>query len=110
MVGDFVLRSYQVDVDGFPPALFHGSSAGQARARAWRAWSSAWNGPFKEFLKISSVRRCGDPPDFGTPILVGGKAAFQAGAKRGNQVPFVRPGCDIIMLSHELDVSAPSTE
>jgi hypothetical protein len=108
MSDGFTLRPYEINVTGFPPAFYYASTPARARTKAWRDFTSAWDTTFRDFLKMSSVRRCDPPADFGTPIMVSGAPAFQAGPQRANQVPFVRPGSDQIMLSHEMDVAPAS--
>lgn len=101
----FLLKSYEVQVEGFPGwTRNEGASPGQARAKAWQAYCSYRDVPFREFLKISTIRRCADPEGFGRPIIVGGKPAHWVGFN-GQYVRFVRPDESVVMLSHPADVS-----
>ena len=58
-------KTYEVTVSGFPPVTYSARNPSHARANAWRDYTSAYNCPFKDFLRISSVRRCAVPEDDG---------------------------------------------
>lgn len=98
------IRTYAVNVAGFPTAMYSARSAGKARARAWRDYSSAYDASFKRFLQISTVRRVADPPGVGRRILVGGKPATVV-IGHGQYVHFMRDDSDVIVCSHPLDVT-----
>lgn len=56
---------YEVTVEGFPPVLYAAATPAKARTRAWHAYTSAYECSFRDFLKISTLRRCGIPEDDG---------------------------------------------
>lgn len=100
----FILKTYAVTVEGFPAYNYEAATPGQARAKAWQAYCSYRHVPFREFLTISTIRRCADAGGFGRPINVGGKPAHWV-SFNGQYVRFVRPSESVIMLSHPNDVS-----
>jgi hypothetical protein len=100
----FLLKTYSVSVNGFPAYNYEGANPAQARAAAWRAYSSFQHVPFREFLRISSIRRADDPQGFGRPITVGGAPAYWVGYN-GQYVRFCRPDKTVVLLSHPNDVA-----
>jgi len=80
------VRTFEVTVRGFPPNTYSASSAGRARADAWRSFSEAFECTFRDFLRISTVRSCGVPADdgygyirraYGFPFKVGDRVGFR---------------------------------
>lgn len=59
------MRIYEVTVSGFPPAMYSAATAAQARTKAWRDFSDAYDCTFKNFLKMSRVNACPVPVDDG---------------------------------------------
>lgn len=102
----FLLKTYSVSVDGFPPYDYEGATPAQAQVKAWHAYCSYRYVTFREFLKISTIRRGVDSEGFGRPIVVSGDPAYFVGGdvQRG-YVRFVRPGETQVLLSHPLDVA-----
>lgn len=92
-----------VKVDGFPAYAYLAASPAKARTDAWRSYCSYVVVSFRTFLQISTIRRGGDHPRLGQPIVVGGQPAFWCGFN-GQYVMFVRPNAETIFLSHPLDV------
>jgi hypothetical protein len=103
----FLLRKYDVTVQGFSAHAYDANSPAQARVRAWYAYCSYRHVSFKEFMKISSVRRGSDPEGYGQPILVSGKPAFLV-SRDAHTVRFVRPDDTQVLNSHPLDVTDAS--
>lgn len=104
----FLLKRYEVSVKGFGPAYYDAASPGKARAQAWGAYCSYQAIPFKEFLRISSVRRSSIIPEgYGRPILVGGKPAYFV-SDTGHYIRFARDDELHAFLSHPLDVQEAS--
>lgn len=107
---DLIVRPYLVLVDGF----YDGSpcvagSPGKARAAFWRDYNCAYDCSFKRFLQISRVIRLEPAPHlFGLPITVCGAPAYRTGMQ-GQYVQFVRPGGDVLLLSHPADVKERAT-
>ncbi|RVK60566.1 hypothetical protein CN155_04715 [Sinorhizobium meliloti] len=100
---DFLLKRYDVNVSGFPSHPYDAHSPGAARVKAWHSYCSYRHVSFKEFMKISVVRRGTDPEGYGRLILVGGREAFLV-SRDHHDVRFVRPGETVIFRSHPLDV------
>lgn len=99
----FLLKTYAIAVDGFAPSNYEAATPGQARSHAWQSYRSYRDISFREFLRISTIRRVDDPQGFGRPITVGGSPAHWVGWN-GQYVRFVRPGSATIILSHPADV------
>jgi len=104
MAGDFIVKSYRVQVDGFPAHTYLAATPARARARAWESYCSYRYVPFSEFLKISKIERAENDPRLGKPIMVAGLRAFWVGQDR-QYVHFVRPHTDVVICSHPNDVS-----
>lgn len=102
---DFLIKRYCVSVVGFPDVFYYARSPGQARSKAWDAYLHADDRcTFKRFLQISRVTRClRVPPGFGDEIMVADERAYRI-EFNGQYVQFVRPGSDVILNSHPLDV------
>lgn len=99
-----LIKQYTVLVNGYPDVQFLAASPGKARAVAWRSYQSSHsNCTFKQFLKISRVRRAGMPKGW-RRILVNGKAAWFLG-KRGNGVTFCRDDSETVLYVHEMEVT-----
>lgn len=100
----FLMKKYDVSVQGFAAHAYDANTPAQARVRAWYAYCSYRAVTFKEFMKISSVRRGTDPEGYGKPILVGGNPAFLI-SRDAHTVRFVRPDDTQVLNSHPLDVT-----
>lgn len=100
----FIIKTYAVTVEGFPAYNYEAATPGQARASAWNSYRNYRDVPFREFLRISSLKRVDDAAGFGKPIMVGGRPAHWV-SFNGQYVRFVRPDEGVIMLSHPNDVS-----
>ncbi len=100
------IRTYEVSVRGFPPALYSARSPAKARARCYREYCATFDGvSFGEFLSRSSVRRASDPPGIGERIIVGGLPATRV-IGYGQYVHYMRDDSDTVLCSHPLDVQA----
>lgn len=99
----FLLKRYDVAVSGFPSYPYDAHSPGAARVKAWHSYCSYQPVSFKEFMKISIVRRGKAPDGYGRPILVGGTPAYFV-SNDNQYVRFVRPGETQTLFSHPLDV------
>lgn len=100
----FLLKRYDVTVSGFPSHPYDAHSPGAARVQSWHSYRSYRDVSFKEFMKISVVRRGTDPEGYGRPILVSGKPAHFVGSN-SQYVRFALPGETQTFYSHPLDVS-----
>ncbi len=100
----FLLKRYEVAVDGFPPYPYDAHSAGAARVQSWHSYRSYRDVSFKEFMKISIVRRGVEPEGYGRPITVSGRPAYFVG-RDTQYVRFARPNETRTLISHPLDVA-----
>lgn len=101
---DFFLRRYVVSVDGFGCHVYDAATPGKARSQAY--FSAAFNGwTFKDFLRRCRVWRSPDVanPNHGREITVSGQRAFYVSGD-SQYIRFVRPGSDVVLCSHPLDV------
>lgn len=107
----FVLKKYSVDIEGYGSAMFFARNKNQARMKAFNSLTEAgYEVPLKKFFKIvRGIERHPMALGTGRPILVCGEPAHWVEHAGGNSVKFVRPNCDKIMISHELDVTDPAT-
>ena len=109
-IDGLLVKPYSVRVDGFPELTYYGASPGQARAAAWRNYSESFECPFKDFLRISRVRKGVAECGFGERIVVAGQDAFRVPMRNhGHYVGFVRPGETQVHLSHPRDVEEMDT-
>jgi hypothetical protein len=99
----FLLRRYSVTVNGFAPHDYDAHSPASARVRAWNSYCSYQYVSFREFLKISSVKRSADPEGYGKKITVSGAPAYLV-SRNDHRVLYVRPSDKRIFASHPLDV------
>jgi hypothetical protein len=104
VTGSFLLKSWDVTVEGYGTERVVASSRGKALAKAWRC-DAFGRLTFGDFLKIATAfKALLVPADFGEPILVQGRPAFRVG-KYGNYVSFVWPDQENVLHSHPSDVS-----
>lgn len=100
----FILKAYEVIISGWPPAKYEAKSPSQARAKAWRDYTAAFDVSFRDFLKISSIRRMEPPERFGEEITVCGVRAYLCLGLHGQYVRFCRDDSDVVLLSHPNDI------
>jgi hypothetical protein len=105
----FLLKAWDVTVQGYGVERFYAASRGKALAKAWRC--DAFNYlSLGDFLKIASAWRAMlVPEDFGEPILVSGRPAFRVGPYC-SYVSFVWPFTETILNSHPADVTVPAVQ
>lgn len=102
-----VIKPFRVCVEGFDGHIYYARSRGKALAGAWRNFCSYRDDvDFKAFLGMA--RSWGEAPGerFGEQIYVCGKPAYLVSWDR-QYIQFVRPGSDVILNSHPLDVEPP---
>lgn len=80
---------YEVTVAGFPPIEYSAATPAKARAMAWGDYTHAYECTFKDFLKISTVRRCGVPEDDGYGYV---RSAYGVDVAIGDRVTIVNEG------------------
>jgi hypothetical protein len=99
------IRTYEIRVQGFPPALYCARSPGKARSRCWGDYQTCHEATFREFLKISSCRVVPNPPGVGDRVLIAGLPATRVYHPcAGHYTWFMRDDSDAILCSHPLDV------
>lgn len=105
MSGGLIIKPFRVVVDGFGGGIYYARSRGLALAHAWRC--DAFNGhTFGEFLRIARSWKEAGHERFGEEITVCGKPAYLV-SWNSQYIQFVRPGSDVIMNSHPMDVDPP---
>ena len=100
---DLVVKEFAVLVLGWSPMRYVARSRGQAMSKAWSDYQICHECSFKRFLGLATARRAEASDDFGKPIIVCGEPAFRVGENR-QYVQFVRPGSDVVLNAHPLDV------
>ena len=98
---DFILRRYEVTVNGWGSEIYLAQTRGKAMADAWRS-DAFWGYTFGEFLKMARCRLTAYQPA-PDEITVLGKRALGLG-HNGQYVQFVYPGKDVVLNAHPLDV------
>lgn len=93
---------YEVTVKGHDPVYYNGYSLGKIRAKAWRAYTCAYDCTFKRWLQIAKFVRVENPHL--KRVLVQGRPAWQVDPVCGNSVPVWIDGNDYECTSRELDV------
>lgn len=99
----FLLKRYLVTVNGFTAHPYDAHSPGAARVQAWHSYCSYRHVTFKEFMRMSVVRRGEAPEGYGRVITVGGKTAHFV-SRDSQYVRFVLPDEKRAFISHPLDV------
>jgi hypothetical protein len=102
------IKTYSIEVPGFPPVLFSARTRGKACSRGFEAYSICSVCTFGEFLKLAKVRRVPDPAEVGKRVMIGGQPATTV-IGSGQYVAFMRDDADSIFYSHPLDVQPLST-
>ena len=100
-----IIKPWNVSVHGYGSGTYYAKSRGRALADAWRC--DAFNAiSFRQFLQIANARQIDDTDRFGEPITVGGRPAYLV-SWNSQYIQFVRPGSDVILHTHPLDVEPP---
>jgi len=100
----YPIKTYEISVFGYPPALYSARHPAKARARCWSDFRVCNDATFKEFLKISRIRRVPDPQGIGRRIMVAGEPATTV-IGYGQYVHYMRDYSDDIICSHPADVT-----
>lgn len=101
-----IVKPYIVTTNGYGEDTYYARSRGRALADAWQSSLVCNNWSFGEFLKQSNAYSGVGHPQYGEPITVCGKPAFIVSANK-QYIRFVRPGSDVVMSTHPLDVEPP---
>lgn len=99
------IKTYEITVEGFGPALYSGRTPGRARARCWREYRRYSSCSFRDFLGRSRLRVVPNPPGIGDRICVAGLPATRVIGHHGQYVAYMRDNHDDILLSHPADVT-----
>ena len=100
----FILKPYRVFVTGFDSYVWPAKSRQMALSQAWRSFCSYRDDvSFGDFLKMAKAIKDETPSRFGEEITVAGLRAFYV-SHNSQYIQFVRPGSDVVLHSHPLDV------
>ncbi|WP_189438709.1 hypothetical protein [Pseudovibrio japonicus] len=83
------MKTYGVTVSGFPEAVYSALTPAKARVQAWYEYTSAFECTFKEFLKISTLRRCDVPEKDGYGYV---RRSYGVDPKIGGRVRLINEG------------------
>lgn len=98
-----MIKTIEVNIDGFPPVEFAHVSASAAFARAWESYCSAYQCTFKEFMQIARRRVVPNRKGVGEPIRVCGRNAWTL-EPQGHTTLFVYDGEKVPMSAHHSEV------
>ena len=105
----FVLRAYNVTVNG-QSHIYFAKTPARARANAWSDYAGIYDVSFRDFLRCSSIRRAARFDEqcsrYGEALTICGEPAFYV-SHNSQYIQFVRPGSDVVLHSHPLDVEPP---
>ncbi len=104
-MADMVIQPWSVTFDGTTNTWF-ARSRGKALSFCWEAYRSYRDISFKEFLRTARAVKSLPHDRFGEKIRVQGRPAFLV-SLNNQYIQFVRPGSDVILNSHPLDVVPP---
>ena len=99
----------EVSVTGYGSARFSHRSASAAFASAWRAFRSARDCTFKEFMKLAQRRKIDNPPGVGEPIRVMGRNAWMIDP-HDHSPAFIYADGGPILRAHHGDVEKGHTK
>lgn len=104
----FVLKPYRIKVFGHGEYIYFARSRGRATAKAFSDFADIYSCTFKDFLKRSTVSAAEMrlDPRLGEPLTVCGAPGFYV-SHDSQYIHFVRPGSDVVLHAHPLDVEPP---
>lgn len=97
------VRAYEISVGNFPPQLYSARSPAKARTRAWSDYQAAYECTFKEFLRLSVIRRAPWADDRHRRVLVLGKPATII-IHPYRQDMFMYDDSDLVMVAHHSEI------
>lgn len=93
----------EVTVGSHSPALFSHVSPSAAFASAWRAYQSAYECSFRDFMRVARRRKVPNPPGVGDAVRVCGRNAWMIDP-HDHCPQFVYDGERTIMRAHHSEV------
>lgn len=108
MSGGMTIKPFRVRVDGYEDSYVHYTrSRMKALADSWRGYCSYIGYVhFKHFLKIAHAWAVAPSDRFGEAMTVCGEPALYV-SHNSQYIQFVRPGSELILNTHPLDVEPP---
>lgn len=105
-MSELVIKPWTVSFDD-ATHVWLARSRGKALVLCWESYRSYRDISFREFLRTARATTGVAHERFGEAIQVGGKPAFLVSLDN-QYIQFVRPGSDVILNSHPLDVDPPA--
>jgi hypothetical protein len=103
------IRTYAISLDRFGTTFYSARSPSKARAQCYRAFCSAYQVSFKEFLKLRpSVRVTDNPPYFRRAVIAGRPGTIIYSPHKG--IRFMRDDSDEIFSAHPSEIVEISAE
>lgn len=100
----FLLKPFRVRVSGFDSHIYYARSRQKALANAWQDYRSTFDEvTFGQFMTRAKAREESPGDRFGEAMSVGGELGFYV-SHNSQYIQFVRPGSDVILNTHPLDV------
>lgn len=105
---DMVIAPFRVTVSGFAEGhVYYTRSRQKALAESWRGYSSVYeNCSFGDFMRIARVDAVKPFERFGEAFTINGTPALYV-SHNSQYVQFVRPGSDVVLNTHPLDIDQP---
>jgi hypothetical protein len=101
---DLIVSPWIVEVSGFREHTYFAKSRGSALSQAWRQYVCYRDDcTFGDFLKIAKCYAGLGTDRFGEHLTIAGLPAFYV-SHDSQYIQFVRPGSDVVLNSHPLDV------
>lgn len=97
------VKTIVVSVPGYGEATFSNRTVGAAFADAWRAFNSACDCSFKDFMKRANRIVIPNPPGVGDPIRVCGRDAFTL-EPLAHSTRFIYADDGHAMVAHHSDI------
>lgn len=100
----FTLKPFRVRVNGFDSHIYYARSRQKALSLAWQDYRSTFDEvTFGQFLGRAKAREETPGERFGEAMMVGEQPGFYVSHNR-QYIQFVRPGSDVVLNTHPLDV------
>jgi hypothetical protein len=97
------IRTYAVSIGGYGVTFYSARSPSKARAQCYRAFCSAHEISFKEFLTLRpSIRLTDNPPYFRRALIAGKPGTIIYSPHNG--IRFMRDDSDVIFSAHPSEI------